>query len=314
MQNRIAYIVLLLVAGLSHSVAADIGRELIKDWDMTATDAFTWQPYGTATITKIKDGGMPTLKVETVRRGSPGGRCGTRGEIGNVAAGDVLRVEICYRVINGGALTLIVGVNMELGLNGLNSSKDATVLADVPVRKGGRWSFWLVQNMNARRGEFLVKRFSARVVEQGDPARFPIVIDGDMEQPTTVFYSAYGKSLLSKDDQVVRSGKRSLRVVSYEDDRPGSVYAGVAVNLGPFDAKKVLKVSFDIKVASGSIVPMMTRGAFDKGYEPVSPGDWKHVEIEYETPLNGWYSIIFTRTADVPFEFWLDNVQCEMTG
>lgn len=287
-------------------------QEMVKGPDLTATDTSAWLPYGAANLTKIRDGGAPALKIETLRRGSPNNQCGVRGEVGAVAAGDLLRVEITYRIIKGGGVTMMMGVNMNVGLAGLASEKDESLAVDVPVKIAGNWSFWLLQSMNQRRGEIILKKLSVHVAEHGDPARFPAVVDGDMEQMSSAFFGAYNKARLSKDEQVVRSGKRSLHAVSYDDDRPGSMYAGVACNFGPFDAKTHLKVSFDIKVATGMIIPMMTRGAFDKGYDSIGPGDWKHVELDYETPLNSWYSIIWTRTTDEPFEFWLDNVVCRV--
>lgn len=287
--------------------------ELIKDPDMTARGTSEWSPYGSATLSKITDGGVPALKVETLRRGSPKGQCGVRGAIGSVAAGDVAKLEITYRVVKGGPLALHLGPNANVALQGLLSDKDEALSVDVPAKVGGNWGFWFIQNMNARRGEILLKRFSTRIVEHGDPARFPIVTDGDMEQMSPVFYGAYGKARITKDAAVAKSGRQSLHVVSYEDDRPGSLYAGAGAAFGQFEAKTLLKVSFDLKVATGTITPILVRGAFDKTYEAVGPGDWKHVEINYEAPVNGWYSLIWTRTADVPVEFWVDNLTCTAT-
>ena len=50
------------------------------------------------------------------------------------------------------------------------------------MRTGGAWKLWIKQIMNRRRGEFIVYKISAKVIERGTPDRFAIVTDGDMEQ------------------------------------------------------------------------------------------------------------------------------------
>ncbi|PIX38541.1 MAG: hypothetical protein COZ56_20160, partial [Armatimonadetes bacterium CG_4_8_14_3_um_filter_58_9] len=288
----------------------DNAPELIKDADPIGADTSAWSPIGNVTLSKITDAESPALGMETVRRNSPNGQCGVQGSIGLVAVGDVVRIEMGYRVIAGGGMTLYLGPNRDIGLSGFSSATDESIVADVPAKVGGNWRFLLLQNMSARRGEIVLKRLSARIVEHGDASRFPIVTDGNMEQTNGAFFGAYNRARLSKDETVKKAGQRSLHAQSYEDDRPSSMYAGVACNFGVFEAKTTLRVSFDIKVAKGSITPMMTKGAFDKGYPAIGPTDWQHVDIDYETPVRTWYSIIWTRTKDEPFEFWLDNVEC----
>jgi len=295
--------------------AAALGQDaerLVKDFDMSSAAATSVMPYGNATLTKVQDADKIELKVETVRRNSPNAQCGVQGEVGNISAGDVVRIMLVYRVVTGGELTLYLGPNREVGLLGLASTADEEFTADVPAKVGGNWRFQLVQNTSTRRGEFRMKKFAVWIVQQGDAGRFPIVTDGDMEQPNVAFYAPYNRVRLAKDQHVKKSGARSLHVQSYEDDRPSSVYAGVACNFGLFEAKVKLRISFDIKVAQGCITPMMTKGAFDKPYPAIGITDWQHVQWEYETPVNAWYSLIWTRTKDEPIEFWLDNVECKV--
>jgi len=305
-----AWLVLFLGAVFPSLLWAEMpGPELVKDADLSGPGAGEWQPYGLANLVKLEQDGGRILRVRTERGGQPGRRCGVSTLLGPLKAGDLLELKLTYRVIGGGSLTFMFGASMEWGLHALGAAEWETVVARLPVRGGGQCRFWLVQSLSERQGEFLVRRLSARVVERGEPSRFPVVTDGDMEQKHPYFYGPYHAVHLSKDTRTFRSGKRSLRVTSYEPEHPTSMYAGVAAGLGHWPAKTTLHVAFDIKVAKGKIAAIMARGGFDRTFQEVGPGDWQQVEFDYETPKADWYTLYWTRRADVPIDFWLDNVR-----
>jgi hypothetical protein len=264
-----------------------------------------WKPIGNTTFEPT---GARGVRARTVRRGSPNRTAGIHMPIGAVKAGDLLRVRLTYQTVRGGALRLLVGTSPTLGIAHLDAATETEIEVDFPVRKAGAWNLWIRQPMNRRKGEFTIHDLSARVVEQGLVDRFPVVIDGDMEQAHSHFYSHYGLVRADKVTDDVRSGRRSLRVRSLESDRPSSVYAGTSAHIGVLPAGTKVHVAFDIKVAKGELYPIMARGAFDKRYPLIKPGNWQHVELDYETPYNAWYTIYWTRYKDIEIDFLLDNL------
>jgi len=300
----------ILLAGLwaAPLSAAAPGPERVKDADMGAPDVEAWAAHGPAQVAKVEVQGARALQVCTQRLGQPGRRCGVATSLGQLQAGDLLELTLTYRVLGGGGLTVLVGVHMDRGLSALARPDWATVVARLPVRRAGAWRVWLLQSMAARRGEFQVRRLSVRVVQQGQPSRFPVVTDGDMEQTHAHLYAPYHSVRIAKDTQTFRAGRRSLHVKTQATDRPTSMYAGVAVGLGTWPAQTRLHVTYDIKVAVGHVTAIMARGAFDKTFQTTKPGDWQHVAFDYETPLKSHYTIYWTRRRDEPTEFWLDNV------
>ncbi len=132
------------------------------------------------------------------------------------------------------------------------------------------------------------------------------VADGDMELADRGPWSIYGTPVTVEKSTFARSGVRSLRIVTDNQDTMGGNYEGTSHLLGEFQPGDLIRVSFWYYVkGSKAIVVGLGRTSFE-GRWVLSGTDWTRAEVSLRCAHAGRYNIWLSQGGSAT-EFFLDD-------